>query len=153
MNKEPHEPGNEGSTDSDEREISRGDQPELIIQGLKKGEDDLGEEYRPKHGPEPHLERTAFGCLNLRVIDGFKEHVHRAHVGAEDTPFFHGEIENDKQQANYRKERIEHGGQAKVLSENPETFLIQIKADKSQGDAQQEQHGDGLNDATAMGVF
>ena len=79
--------------------------------------------------------------------------MHGAHVGAKDAPFFHGEVEYVEQQTDDCKERVEHGGQAKLLTEYAQGFIIKIEADEPQRDAKKKCKANALDDAPALGVF
>ena len=89
MNKQPHEARHQSRGYSNDWKIAGCHQPDLIIQRLEKREDDLGQEDRPNHRPDPDLCRPRLGLLVLRAVDAFKKHVHRAHMRAEDPSFFH----------------------------------------------------------------
>lgn len=58
MYKQSHKPAEKGRRNSNDWKVSRGNQPNLIIQRLEKRKDDLNQQKRKEHRPEPDLKRA-----------------------------------------------------------------------------------------------
>jgi hypothetical protein len=150
VDEQAHEARHQCSGYSNDRKIAGCHQPNLIIQRLEEGQDDLGEEDRPDHRPDPDLGSPRLGLFVLRTVDTFKKHVHRAHMRTENPPFFHGKDYDGQQQPHDGKQRIEHSGQTEVLAINPHALVFQIETKKSKRNAQKNCNAQSLDNPTTL---